>query len=128
MTDDARIHQGRYRVSVLTPCYNEAGNVEQLYSRVRMVFDSLTDYSHEHIFIDNASTDDTVAILRSVAAKDPRVKVIKLRRNYGQTAALAAGITVAGGRILVTMDGDQQNDDNDFEHARTFTSGVVVAC
>ena len=65
------------------------------------------------LLVDDGSTDGTLARASGCAQRDPRVKAIKLRRNYGQTAAMAAGIAVAGGRILVTMDGDQQNDPAD---------------
>ncbi len=70
-------------VTILTPCFNEAENVEALYERVCAVFAPLTAYRHEHLFIDNASTDRTVEILRGLAARDPRVKVIVNTRNFG---------------------------------------------
>src|SRR5215212_5068425 len=70
-------------VTILTPCYNEAENVEALYERVRAVFDPLHDYRHEHLFIDNASTDRTVDILRGIASSDRNVKVIVNTRNFG---------------------------------------------
>lgn len=70
-------------VTILTPCYNEAENVAALYERVRAVFEPLRDYRYEHLFIDNASTDDTVAILRRLAAGDRNVKVIVNTRNFG---------------------------------------------
>ena len=66
----------RRLISVLTPCYNEEANVEALYERVRAVFAKLDGYRYEHLFIDNASTDRTVAILREIAARDRNVKVI----------------------------------------------------
>jgi polyisoprenyl-phosphate glycosyltransferase len=70
-------------ITILTPCYNEAENVEALYTRVREVFQPLGDYRYEHLFIDNASTDDTVAILKTIAARDRHVKVIVNTRNFG---------------------------------------------
>jgi glycosyltransferase involved in cell wall biosynthesis len=70
-------------VTILTPCYNEADNVQALYERVRAVFEPLRDYRYEHLFIDNASTDDTVGILRAIAAEDRNVKVIVNTRNFG---------------------------------------------
>jgi glycosyltransferase involved in cell wall biosynthesis len=73
----------RRTVTILTPCYNEADNVEALYEKVRSVFAPLTGYRYEHLFIDNASTDDTVAILRRIAAHDHAVKVIVNTRNFG---------------------------------------------
>jgi len=72
-------------VTILTPCYNEADNVEALYEKVRSVFEPLRDYRYEHLFIDNASTDGTVDILRAIAARDRNVKVIVNTRNFGHS-------------------------------------------
>ena len=69
-------------VTILTPCYNEAENVQALYERVRGVFEPL-DEDYEHLFIDNASTDQTVEILRDIASRDRNVKVIVNTRNFG---------------------------------------------
>src|SRR5262245_25820697 len=71
------------RISILTPCYNEEENVRPLYERVRAVFQAQPGYTYEHVFIDNASTDHTVAILREIAAADRNVKVIVNTRNFG---------------------------------------------
>src|SRR5207302_9034479 len=68
---------------------------------------------YEIVFVDDGSTDDTFVVLKLAAASDRRVKVIRLRRNFGQTAALQAGIDHSNGDILVTMDGDLQNDPAD---------------
>ncbi|MEO6235397.1 MAG: glycosyltransferase family 2 protein [Vicinamibacterales bacterium] len=70
-------------VTILTPCYNEAENVAALYERVRAVFEPLAGCTYEHLFIDNASTDDTVGILREICARDRGVKVIVNTRNFG---------------------------------------------
>lgn len=70
-------------VTILTPCYNEADNVQALYERVREVFKPLAGYEYDHLFIDNASTDRTVDILREIASRDTRVKVIVNTRNFG---------------------------------------------
>ena len=88
----------RHRITVLAPCYNEADNVEVLYERVRGVFAALDDYTYEFLFIDNASTDDTVGVLRRLAARDTRVKVIVNTRNFGHirsriTACCSAAAT-----------------------------------
>ncbi|MCZ8039449.1 MAG: glycosyltransferase, partial [Microcystis sp. LE17-20A] len=64
------------KITVMTPCYNEEGNVEDLYLRVKEVFNQLPNYEYEHLFIDNASQDKTVDELKKIAQKDPRVKVI----------------------------------------------------
>ena len=72
----------RKKVTILTPCYNEAENVQALYERVRGVFEPLAT-TYEHLFIDNASTDRTVEILRDIASRDRNVKVIVNTRNFG---------------------------------------------
>ena len=70
-------------ISVLTPCYNEAENVDALYARIRAVFDALPEYTYEHVFIDNASTDETLERLKALAERDRNVKVIVNTRNFG---------------------------------------------
>jgi glycosyltransferase involved in cell wall biosynthesis len=71
---------------------------------------------HEIVFVDDGSTDGTYAVLEGLAAADPRVKVVRLRRNFGQSAALRAGIDASTGDVIVTMDGDLQNDPADVPH------------
>jgi glycosyltransferase involved in cell wall biosynthesis len=99
-------------ISVVIPMRNESLNVEGLY---RDVTSSLTQYgrSYELILIDDGSTDDTFELLAALQAKDSRVRVIRFRRNFGQTAAFAAGFAHARGRYIVTADGDRQNDPAD---------------
>ncbi|NMC64441.1 MAG: glycosyltransferase, partial [SAR324 cluster bacterium] len=70
-------------ISIVTPCYNEEENIKELYEQVKKVFQELPEYSYEHIFIDNASSDSTVAILKDIAAADKNVKVIVNNRNFG---------------------------------------------
>ena len=70
-------------ISIVTACYNEEANVQELYDRVKKVMSTLDEYSYEHIFIDNSSTDHTLEILRTLAAQDKRVKVIVNTRNFG---------------------------------------------
>ena len=91
---------------------NEAASVDKLY---RDVTASLTAFgrSYEIVAIDDGSTDDTFALLARLQAADPRVRVIRFRRNFGQTAAFAAGFKYARGRYIVTADGDNQNDPAD---------------
>ena len=74
-------------VTILTPCYNEEDNVELLYERVRGIMAGLGRYRYEHLFIDNASTDRTVAILNRLAAADHNVKIIVNTRNFGQVGS-----------------------------------------
>jgi glycosyltransferase involved in cell wall biosynthesis len=96
-------------VSVVVPVFNEELNIEELYGRITAV---LRD-SVEFIFVDDGSTDGTFDRLRRLAAGDPRVRLVRFRRNFGQTAALSAGIDHARAEIIVPMDGDLQNDPKD---------------
>ncbi len=99
-------------ISVVIPLYNEEENVQELHSRLKTVLDKLgTDY--EILFIDDGSTDKTLQFLQEIQAGDGKVIVLSLRRNFGQTAAFAAGFDYSRGDIIVTMDGDLQNDPND---------------
>lgn len=108
---DAALHTGAdTRVSVVVPLYNEATNVAPLYARLTQV---LTWEDVEFIFVDDGSTDSTHEELVAVTAGDHRVRLLRFRRNFGQTAALSAGIDHARGRIIVPMDGDMQNDPAD---------------
>jgi glycosyltransferase involved in cell wall biosynthesis len=97
-------------ISVIVPMYNEELNVDEVHQRLAEVLQS---EDVEFIFIDDGSTDATAARLNAIAARDRRVQVLRLRRNYGQTAALSAGIDHARGRIIVPIDGDLQNDPRD---------------
>lgn len=100
------------KISVVVPLYNEEENVGELHQRIVA---ALEDCGHafEMIFVDDGSRDGTVPALRGIASRDPRVHVIKLRRNYGQTPSMRAGIDYAKGDVIVTMDGDLQNDPAD---------------
>jgi len=99
-------------ISVVVPMRNESLNVEQLY---RDVTSSLSAFarSYEIVAIDDGSRDDTFEKLAALQQKDARVRVIRFRRNFGQTAAFSAGFSYARGRYIVTMDGDNQNDPAD---------------
>jgi glycosyltransferase involved in cell wall biosynthesis len=99
-------------ISVVIPMRNESPNVEGLF---RELTSSLTPFarSYEIVAIDDGSTDDTFEQLVAVQSRDPRVRVIRFRRNFGQTAAFSAGFAHARGRYIVTMDGDNQNDPGD---------------
>jgi glycosyltransferase involved in cell wall biosynthesis len=99
-------------VSVFLPVYNEQDNIEQLNLKLTDALERL-GRSYEVIYIDDGSTDQSLAKLRKIAALDARVRVVSLRRNYGQTAAMSAGIDHARGQILIPMDADLQNDPAD---------------
>jgi dolichol-phosphate mannosyltransferase len=103
---------GTIDLSVLIPVFNEQDNLAPLYQRLKPVLERLGK-SHEIIFVDDGSADATAERLRQLAAGDAAVRVVTLRRNYGQTAAMMAGIDHARGRVLVAMDGDGQNDPED---------------
>jgi len=85
------------KISIVTPCFNEEANVEALCTRVKEIFQKLGSYDYEHIFIDNASSDNTQSILKKLAAADPRVKVIMNTRNFGHIRSPFYGLTQAGG-------------------------------
>ena len=99
-------------LSVVIPVFEEELNIEPLHDEIRRVLEGL-EKSSEIIFIDDGSRDNSFAILEEIQRKNKGVRVIRFRRNFGQTAALAAGLQYAQGEVVVTMDGDQQNDPND---------------
>ncbi len=99
-------------ISVFLPVYNEQDNIAQLNLKLTDALETL-GRSYEVIYIDDGSTDQSLAKLREIATRDARVRVLSLRRNYGQTAAMSAGIDHARGQILIPMDADLQNDPAD---------------
>ncbi len=98
--------------SVVVPVMNEEENVELLYESITQVLQGM-DQPYEIIIVDDGSTDLTHSILESIHGKDKRLKVIKFRKNFGQSAAMAAGFEQAKGEIVISMDGDLQNDPKD---------------
>lgn len=99
-------------VSIVVPIYNEVENLPHLHKALREVLDAL-DREFEIILVDDGSTDGSLELMTEMAKSDPHVKVLEFRRNFGQTAAMAAGIGAATGDVIVTMDGDLQNDPAD---------------
>lgn len=99
-------------LSVVIPVYNEEESIRLLYEKLKAALD-LLHKEYEILFIDDGSTDRTLSILEEIQAKDKHLIVLSLRRNFGQTAAFAAGFDFARGDIVVTMDGDLQNDPAD---------------
>ncbi len=99
-------------ISVVIPVYNEEENIKLLHERLKEVLETL-NMDYEILFVDDGSTDQSLSILEEIHAKDEKVTVLSLRRNFGQTAAFAAGFDFARGDIIVTMDGDLQNDTAD---------------
>jgi glycosyltransferase involved in cell wall biosynthesis len=102
----------RVELSIVVPVYNEEENAGVLCERLTRVCDSI-GIPFEILFIDDGSGDGTFEALSALHQKDPRIRVIRFRRNFGQTAAMAAGFDYARGRVIVTMDGDLQNDPAD---------------
>lgn len=99
-------------ISVVVPLHNEAENIEPLWHELHEVLES-NGYDYEVIFVDDGSRDQTLERLRGLCQHDPRVTIIELRRNFGQTAAMAAGFDHARGDVVIPMDGDMQNDPHD---------------
>ncbi len=96
------------KLSLVIPIYNESGNIDKLYQSIKS---ALSKFKYEIIFVDDGSTDKSVEEILSI--KDKKVKLIKFCRNYGQTPAMKAGIELAQGEYIVTLDGDLQNDPTD---------------
>jgi undecaprenyl-phosphate 4-deoxy-4-formamido-L-arabinose transferase len=109
------------RVSIVIPVFNEEGNLPALYARLAPVMDQLDGREGaatgwggvEAILVDDGSRDSSLDLLRALAARDPRVKVVSFNRNYGQHAAVFAGLQAAGGSTVVTLDADLQNPPED---------------
>jgi len=101
-------------LSVIIPLKDEEDNVGPLYSELCEVLDA-TELDYELIFIDDGSKDSSLERLRRATAADPRVTILELRRNFGQTPAMAAGIAHSSGRVIVPMDADLQNDPHDIQ-------------
>lgn len=99
-------------LSIVVPVYNEEENIHGIHREVSAALDG-TGIDFELILVDDGSTDGSFRNLREIAAADDRVKVIRFRRNFGQTAAMAAGFDAASGRVVIPMDGDLQNDPAD---------------
>lgn len=102
------------KLSVIVPFFNEQDSIAPLHAAIVGAVAPL-QIPFEMVFVDDGSKDATFARAVELARTDPRIRVVKFRRNYGQTAAMAAGIEYATGEVLVTMDGDLQNDPADIE-------------
>jgi glycosyltransferase involved in cell wall biosynthesis len=102
--------EAQLELSVVVPVYNEEGNVKELYKKIINACDALNE-SYEVIFVDDGSSDKTVEICKSLVG----LILIELRKNFGQTAAFDAGFKASKGRLIVTMDGDLQNDPADIK-------------
>ncbi len=96
-------------LSVVVPVYNEVGNLETLYQDIVEVLEAV-GRSYEVLFIDDGSTDDSLKILQGFQMGDPCVRVIEFRKNFGQTAAIAAGLRYSDGVVVITLEAYRQND------------------
>ena len=105
---DSYNQQADIKCSIVVPLYNEAETVGDLYERLSKTMRQ-TGLSYELIFIDDGSTDKTLELLKNIADEDNKVVVVELRRNFGQTPALAAGFDTTSGQIIISMDGDLQH-------------------
>lgn len=99
-------------ISIVVPIYNEQDNVEAVYAAISSVLQTM-GCSYEIIMVDDGSFDGSYSLLTRIASEDPALKVIRFRRNFGQTAAMSAGFDCAQGDIIIPMDGDLQNDPAD---------------
>lgn len=97
------------KISVLTACYNEEDNVALLYEKVRDIFNELKEYDYEHIFIDNDSTDNTVKVLKAIAAKDKNLKIIVNSRNFGVIRSPYYGLLQGTGDAVINLASDFQD-------------------
>ncbi len=99
-------------LSIVIPAYNEEGNIKRLLEELTNVLLSMHN-SYEIILVDDGSIDNTARVIKEICQSDVKVKLINFRRNFGQTAALAAGIDHAGGEVIILLDADLQNDPQD---------------
>ncbi len=115
-------------LSIVIPVYNEEDSITLLYEKVKNVCESL-NLKYEIIFIDDGSRDNTLEILSRIHESDVNVKVIAFRKNYGQTAAMAAGFDYSKGNIIISMDGDLQNDPADIpDLLKKIDEGYDLVC
>lgn len=122
--------EGRQLVSVAIPVYNEQKVLPDLLSRLVAIADGpCARYDFEFIFVDDGSRDESLKIAKSLIAGEPRLRVVELRRNYGQTAALQAGLDDAKGEIILTMDADLQHFPEDIpQFMDRIEAGCDVVC
>jgi dolichol-phosphate mannosyltransferase len=114
-------------ISIVIPVYNEQDNIKPLVAELREVLQG-ANKSYETIFVDDGSWDRSFEILKEAASQDPQIRVIRFRKNTGQTAAFDAGFRAAQGDIVVTMDADLQNDPHDIPHLLEKIGEFDVVC
>ena len=114
-------------LSIVIPLYNEEPNVAPLHAELSAILTSMA-VPHEVVLIDDGSTDGTFEVLRRIQNTDPYVRVVRFARNFGQTAAFAAGFAYARGEFIVTFDGDLQNDPADIPRLLEIARNYDVVC
>ena len=114
-------------LSVFIPIFNEEDNISRLYSELKLVLKD-AGFSYEIIFIDDSSVDSGYEIIKDIAKSDSNVKVIHFKRNYGQTAAMQAGFEYSSGKIIISMDGDLQNNPEDIPKLIKKLMRVMTLC
>ncbi|MFC1801169.1 glycosyltransferase family 2 protein [Nanoarchaeota archaeon] len=115
-------------LSIVIPTYNERENVFLLYQHIKKALDQITN-SYEVIFVDDGSRDGTFRELENIHKKDKKIKIIKFRKNFGQTAAMDAGFKQAKGRVIIPLDADLQNDPKDIPRLlEKINEGYDVVC
>lgn len=102
-------------ISIVIPVYNEAESLKELCAKIENILNGLNK-TYEVIFVDDGSTDKTCDTLKELSANNRRLKIIKFRRNFGKSAALTAGFETASGNLVITMDGDLQDDPEEIPH------------
>lgn len=114
-------------ISIIIPVYNEEGNLHKLHDELLNVMKDSKSY--EIVFVDDGSTDNSFEILKQIAAKNKMARIVKLISNYGQSNAIAAGISKCSGKIIVTMDSDMQHDPKDIlPMVKKIEEGFHVVC
>ncbi len=115
-------------ISIVVPLYNEEESIEYLYNSITKVLKKL-NRTYEIIFIDDGSADRTFEISKAIHSKDRHLKIIKFRKNFGQTPAMQAGFDHAKGNIIISMDGDLQNDPEDIPRfLEKIEEGYDIVC
>ena len=112
-------------LSLIVPVYDEEENLRPLH---QAIIKALTEQTFEVIYVNDGSRDSSAQVLENIAKEDPRARVIHFVRNYGQTAALTAGIRYARAKLLVTLDADLQNDPSDIPMMLTHLEEADVVC
>ena len=112
MPDDVGKVATVVELSVVLPVYNEKDNLQQVYSELKEVLDGI-GRPYEILFVDDGSNDGSIDVLEQISTTDVNVRAVQFRRNFGQTAALAAGLDLSRGDVIVTLDADLQNDPTD---------------